>query len=73
MREPDLVLWCDFCAPTENKPTLIRAALKEEPTHTLLTSPTVSRESRLDEKINGYLDFEATEVCPRLDICVVPV
>ena len=32
------------------------------------TSLTVSREPRRDEKINGYLDFEAPELCPRFDI-----
>jgi len=49
---------------------------KSGPTKVLqdaLTSLTVSRESRRDEKTNGYLDFEATELYPRLDICVVPV
>lgn len=38
-----------------------------------ITSLTVSREPRRDEKTKGYLDFEATKLCPRLNIYVVPV
>ena len=36
-----------------------------------VTSLPVSRESRRGEKTNGYLDFEATELCLYLDIYIV--
>ena len=37
-----------------------------------IISLTVSRESRRDENFNGYLDFEATDLYPRIDIYIVP-
>lgn len=39
----------------------------------LISLTSVSRESPCHEKTNGYLEFEAIELCIRPNICVIPV